>query len=795
MNKKLNKNTKKATALVLVACMVMSIVGSFAYFTDRTDAKATATAGSLAINLDDSGIKLTDADGKDILNPGDVRDVNYTVTNVGNKSMDVKETITLSVYDSVGQPLNVKGSAIEQSEVDLYTKDDVTAYDTVDGYTLADGAAPVQVKTINNNVITYKPDIYTLNGNSNFDEQEVETGIDTDKHTTDLKLVFDKLAANSFQSAVVKMDVLVEAKQHRNTSAYDADWTELQTETYIFSNGASQNVVKAVNADVPEKLQLMTADGVAKAFAPSANMVIPSQLDGDTVTGIVDGAFKGETVIETVEIPASVTTIGTSAFEDCTNLNTLTLNEGLQTIKPAAFKNTALTTVNIPSTVTNLTADNKNDVFDDSNNIVFPETTANITIEVYINDIKNEKLTKNISKEIDSIITEDDTKAVVANSLPKYSEFIKTENTPLTVAKDGDNLIRLYYNLDTNQYTIDKTKFETLASEKTGTITFSTASLTEETVGTDLSVAGDDSVIGVVNSEDVTIYSKNGRTYAPEDSSQMFNLDSIHGFKASTIDCSGLDTSNVINMSSMFETCTNLTTLNVSNFNTENVNDMSNMFSSCRNLTNLNIESFNTSNVTNMKGMFASCSSLTKLDISKFDTSNVTNMQAMFSGCSGLTNLNLDNFNTSNVTNMGLMFNDCFNLTEFNLSKFNASKVTNMQAMFSGCSGLTSLNLSNFDTSNVTMMTEMFDGCTNLESIIFGDNFNTSNVTDMYYMFARCASLTELNLSGFDTSNVTDFEGIFQNCSDLTITVATEADKTRIETSDYFPSTCTVIVE
>lgn len=154
MSKKFNKKTKKVTALVLAACMMLSIVGSFAYFTDRADTKATATAGSLAINLDDSGIKLTDADGKDILTPGDVRDVSYTVTNVGNKSMDVKEAITLSVYDSVGQALNVGGSATEQSEVDLYNKTDVTAYDVNDGYTLADGAAPVQVKTINNNVIT-----------------------------------------------------------------------------------------------------------------------------------------------------------------------------------------------------------------------------------------------------------------------------------------------------------------------------------------------------------------------------------------------------------------------------------------------------------------------------------------------------------------------------------------------------------------------------------------------------------------------------------------------------------------
>ena len=432
-----------------------------------------------------------------------------------------------------------------------------------------------------------------MNGSSTFDEQEVETGIDTDKHTTDLKLVFDLMSGNKFQGAVVKMDILVEAKQHRNTSAYDSDWTELQTETYIFSNGVSQNVVKAVNADVPEKLQLMTANGVAKAFAPTKNMVIPATVDGSAVTGIVDEAYKGETVIETVEIPASVTTIGSSAFEDCTNLNTLTLNEGLQTIKTAAFKNTALTTVSIPSTV-NVTEDNKLDIFDDGTEIVFPE----------------------------------------------YPE-------------------------DTNQYTIDKAKLRTLAKAKTGTITFSTTKLAEGTTGTDLSADNDSSIIGVENDDDLIIYSKNGKTYAPEDSSEMFGGNPCtYAFEATTLDLTGLATSNVTNMSSMFRNCTSLTTLDLSSFDTSNTINMNYIFSGCSNLATLNISSFNTSNVTNMSYMFSNCDNLTNINFGdNFDTSKATNMGGMFNWCKGLSILDLSSFDTSNVTNMSYMFSNCGNLT------------------------------------------------------------------------------------------------------------------------------------
>ena len=49
---------------------------------------------------------------------------------------------------------------------------------------------------------------------------------------------------------------------------------------------------------------------------------------------------------------------------------------------------------------------------------------------------------------------------------------------------------------------------------------------------------------------------------------------------------------------------------------------MSSMFYSCSNLTSLDVSNFDTSKVTDMGGMFYSCSNLTSLDVSNFDTSN-----------------------------------------------------------------------------------------------------------------------------------------------------------------------------
>ena len=228
-----------------------------------------------------------------------------------------------------------------------------------------------------------------------------------------------------------------------------------------------------------------------------------------------------------------------------------------------------------------------------------------------------------------------------------------------------------------------------------------------------------------------------------------------------------LNTSEVTDMSSMFNECVRLTSLNVKNFNTHKVKDMSGMFLLCSGLTSLDLSHFNTQNVTGMNGMFSSCSGLTSLDVSHFNTQNVTNMYEMFKGCSGLTSLDVSHFNTQNITDMFSMFSGCSGLTSLDLKNFNTQNVTDMGGMFSGCSGLTSLDLSHFNTQNVTNMNGMFAVCSGLTSLDLS-HFNTQNVTGMNEMFSSCSGLTSLDVSHFNTQNVTHMDEMFSGCSALT---------------------------
>lgn len=70
------------------------------------------------------------------------------------------------------------------------------------------------------------------------------------------------------------------------------------------------------------------------------------------VTAIADGCFKGNTTISSVTLPNTLHTIGTSAFDGCSNLTDLELNLGLKVIGYRAFTATGLKdTLNIPGSV------------------------------------------------------------------------------------------------------------------------------------------------------------------------------------------------------------------------------------------------------------------------------------------------------------------------------------------------------------------------------------------------------------------------------------------------------------
>jgi len=288
------------------------------------------------------------------------------------------------------------------------------------------------------------------------------------------------------------------------------------------------------------------------------------------------------------------------------------------------------------------------------------------------------------------------------------------------------------------------------------------------------------------------------------------------------------------------------------NLNTSEVTDMSYMFDGCSSMSRLDFSKFNTANVKNMYHMFYGSDYMKELDLSSFNTAKVTDMGEMFSGCTSLERIYVDGakWSTANVTNGSNMFKDCLLLigengttydescadydyaridksgapgyfTSFDAPRpyatlsldyeneiatltlycddkqasrsdvveyyspeffeakvwvdkivFDASfadyQLTNTAGMFRDCTRLTSIaGLENLNTSKVRNMSGMFSRCTSLQ-VLDLSSFNTEKVTNMSGMFRCCSSLTSINLSSFNTVNVTSMAYMFNECYSLT---------------------------
>lgn len=225
----MNNSTKKRSVRLVAALLaiVMVIGGTFAFFTDSASINKSGNAGTVDVELDATGINLLDEDGKLILNPGDGRDVDFTVNNKGNKSVDIRTIITLT--SSVGMAKD------GQAEYEIYKLGDVEFVDGK-GYMPKEGAQPLQVRSISEDgrTIVYQTPIYILNGNEELDdmEREIEPDVATDidpyfdvseggsSANSKYVLVFKGSSANAFQASDVTLNVHIDAKQHRNQNGW-----------------------------------------------------------------------------------------------------------------------------------------------------------------------------------------------------------------------------------------------------------------------------------------------------------------------------------------------------------------------------------------------------------------------------------------------------------------------------------------------------------------------------------------------------------------------------------------------
>ena len=290
----------------------------------------------------------------------------------------------------------------------------------------------------------------------------------------------------------------------------------------------------------------------------------------------------------------------------------------------------------------------------------------------------------------------------------------------------------------------------------------------------------------------------------------MMNLETIEGM-------SNLRTSEVKEMSYMFDFCYKLTSLDLSGFNTRLVAKMDYMFNQCTSLRTIYVgDGWTTSAVTSSRYMFNKCTSLVGGQGTTYNADYLDKTYAHIDGgtgnpgyftekpieayaCytpsnttltfyydnqrnsrpgttydlnTGATDTGWDTDGTkADVTKVVFApsfvgarptttydwFYNMANLQSIEgMNYLNTSEVTNMAWMFSYCENLTSLDLSSFNTSKVTNMNSMFYNCSNLRTIYVGNGWSTAAVTSSSMMFINSTSLVGGKNTAWNASNPKD---------------------------------------
>lgn len=223
------KNTKRSLMVGSLAGL-MALTGVFAFFTDREQADISAKAGTVDVTLTADWQNVTR------FNPGDKFDLDYEVGNVGNKSVDVRERLVVKSTKAM--------NTADQAEFEIYRAADV--YQNASGHFVPKpGAQPVKVggnRIVSNDktAITYELDQYTLNGVGA--AAEVEAGVSVTAKASDYVLVFKESSLNKYQATEITVDLIAEAKQHRNTGK--DTWTTISTDSVTVGGGSVQVVPK-----------------------------------------------------------------------------------------------------------------------------------------------------------------------------------------------------------------------------------------------------------------------------------------------------------------------------------------------------------------------------------------------------------------------------------------------------------------------------------------------------------------------------------------------------------------------
>ena len=284
-----------------------------------------------------------------------------------------------------------------------------------------------------------------------------------------------------------------------------------------------------------------------------------------------------------------------------------------------------------------------------------------------------------------------------------------------------------------------------------------------------------------------------------------------------SIDLTGLNTSNVTDISYIFDGCKSLenvpigfTSLNMNKVSTTNARYI---FRSCESIQEIDLSSMNFPLVTSLSYWFSNCKKAKVIKLPTFGSKKITTLEGLFGVCDNLQQIDFNNLDTSKVVNANRLFGtstvntntDIEGTLEVDLSNFDFSSLKNqtssilennksvrkinlsflsnitytggtLASMFKNASSLVEIDLTplTFNASGITSYSLLFENCVRLKKIISSNKLQSgTSLTNIKHMFYNCQSLEVVDLSGLNTTNVKDdswnscYNELFYNCQSL----------------------------
>ena len=279
------KARRRLTVCMAIVCCLAMAIGTLAFFTDRVSMSIKdQKAGTLDLVFRDISASKTGTNGitstnqfaidkawtngaivsAPNINPGDYFDLSYKLANVGNKSMDVRQQLTLTstvpMTATEGFKLTVTGQDYNTTAVAGTLSDD--------GYS-----------------ITYELDDILLNGTG--DGAETEDGITWTEQAYTVRLEFAGASGNEFQGSGVSICLDSQAKQHKNTDdSIWVEWANYETEIGKTDGGITVSATNSEGVDL---------NASANEISGSDRLDLLTKLEN---SGLVDSATNVDALIE-----------------------------------------------------------------------------------------------------------------------------------------------------------------------------------------------------------------------------------------------------------------------------------------------------------------------------------------------------------------------------------------------------------------------------------------------------------------------------------------------------------------